>query len=187
MNNENVTLKFEKNLVKKLNVSTATASEAVAEAAMSAVAQDSRVTVRTFSDALRSVAPMLGTSTQVLSAAIKAAKEKDATLDAVCQSMADAAAKKRADDARRAADRRNAQPAKDLAKAQSKVNECLLALRSPLQKAIDDVTASEERVKAASKLLREARADLRKARAKVEAMTRPAEPTDTKPTTEAAA
>ena len=164
MNND-TTIWFEPTLVKRLNVATAAASEAVAEAAMSAVAQDSRITVRAFASALRECAPALGTNTTVFAAAIKAAKEKDATLDKVCAAMADAFLKKRADDRKRAADKRDAAPAKALKKAQAKLNECILAMRSPLQVAIDEVAQAEARVKEVCAALREARAARRKARA----------------------
>lgn len=170
---ERVTIRFEKYLIQKLNVSTATACEAVAEAALAAVAQDERVTVRAFSDALRECAPMLGTSTQVIAAAVKAAKEKGASLEDVTAAMADAADKKRRDDRKRLADRAAAKPAEDLKKAIAKVEECRMAMRTPLQVAQAELAHAEERVKQAYKLLREARADLRKARAKVEAMTEP--------------
>ena len=161
------TITFEPTLVKRLNNAMADASVAVAEAAMSAVAQDKRVTVRRFASALRSVAPMLGTSNCVLAAAVKAAKVDGVTLDTVCAAMADAADKKRRDDAKRAADKRAAAPQKALEKAQAKVEECILAMRTPLQVAQDELAHAEERVKQASKLLREARTARRSARAKL--------------------
>ena len=158
-------IKFEKELVNRLNGAMATASAAVAEAAMSAVAQDKRVTVRTFANALRDAAPMLGTAQAVLAAAVKAAKVDKATLDEVAAAMADAAAKKREDDRKRAADKAAAKPGKDLEKAQAEVNECKLALRTPLEKAQDELAEAEAAVKAAAAVLHKARAARRKARA----------------------
>lgn len=166
MNNENA-ITFNPQLIKRLVVATTATSVAVAEAALAAVAQDSKVTVRAFTSALRSVAPMLGTATAVFSAAIKAAKVDKATLEDVSAAMADAAAKKRADDARRAAEKRAAAPGKALEKARAEVAECLLAMRSPLEVARDNLAQAEARVKEASAVLREARATLRKARAKL--------------------
>lgn len=162
--NDNNTISFNAELIKRLNGAAADVSVAVAEAAMTAVCQDKRVTVRAFAGALREVAPMLGTSNAVFGAALKSAKEKDATLDRVCQAMADAADKKRADDRKRAADRAAAKPGKDLEKANAKQMECKLALRSPLQKAIDDLTAADLAVKAAAEAWRSARAARRAAR-----------------------
>ena len=160
---EQITIKFEPCLVKRLNVAVADASLAVAEAALSAYAQDSKFTVRTFSTALRACAPLLGTSTQVLSAAVKAAKEKNASLEDVTSAMAAAADKKRRDDARRAAEKREAAPGKALEKAQAEVAECILAMRSPLQKAQDNLREAEEAVEAAAEALRVARAKQREA------------------------
>ena len=162
-------IKFEKELVNRLNGAMATASAAVAEAALSAVAQDKRVTVRAFVAALRDAAPMLGTSNTVLAAAVKAAKADKASLDAVCQSMADAADKKRKDDRKRAADKAAAAPQKALEKAQAEVNECLLALRTPLQKAIDELGKADAAVKAAAEAWRSARAARRAAKAAYDA------------------
>ena len=183
------TIKFEAELVKRLNVAMADASVAVAEAALSAIAQDKRITVRVFSDALRSVAPMLGTSTQVLAAAVKAAKVDKASLDDVCAAMAAAAQKKRRDDARRAKEKRDAQPGKDLAKAQAEVQACLLAMRTPLQKAIDDLTAADLAVKAAAEAWRSARAARRAAKAAYDAAVQAVkdESNNTEPKTGAAA
>ncbi len=174
MNNTNE-ITFTAELVEKLRLATTTASVAVGEAALQAVAQNRKVTVRVFANTLRTYAPMLGTSNTVFTAAIKAAKEKNTTLEAVCQAMADAADKKRRDDARRAAKKRDAAPGKALEKAQKKVEECLKALRTPLQVAIDEVAETEKRVKEISAVLRAARAARRAARAKLEAMTKPTE------------
>ena len=158
------TIKFKAELVKRLNGAMATANVAVAEAALAAVAQDKKITVRAFSAALRDAAPMLGTSTCVLAAAVKAAKLDNTTLDNVTAAMAAAADKKRRDDAKRAADRRDAAPGKALQKAQAEVAECLKAMRTPKQKAIDDLTEAEQAFVFASKALREARAARRSAR-----------------------
>lgn len=159
------TIKFEAELVKRLNVAMADASVAVAEAAMSAVCQDKKVTVRVFAQALRTVAPMLGTSNTVLAAAVKAAKVDKASLDDVTAAMAAAADKKRRDDAKRAADKRDAAPGKALQKAQAEFDACKLAMRTPLQKAIDDLAAADVAVMEASQVLRETRAARRAARA----------------------
>lgn len=161
-------IKFESSLVKRLNVAMADASVAVGEAAMSAVAQDRKVTVRTFVNALRTAAPMLGTANAVFAAAVKAAKVDNATLNDVCAAMADAADKKRKDDAKRASDKRDAAPAKALQKAQEEVQTCLKAMRTPLQVATDNLTAAEAAVKAAAEVLRAARAARRQARAALE-------------------
>ena len=183
------TINFQPELVKRLNGAMATASAAVAEAALSAVAQDSKVTVRVFATALRDAAPMLGTSNVVLAAAVKTAKEKGATLDKVCQAMADAADKKRRDDAKRAADKRDAAPGKALQKALAEVEECKLALRSPLEKAIDDLAAADVAVMEASQVLRETRAARRAARAAYNAAVQAVkdESNNTEPKTGAAA
>ena len=161
------TIKFQPELVKRLNVAMADASVAVAEAAMSAVAQDKKVTVRVFAQALRTVAPMLGTATAVLSAAVKAAKMDNTTLDNVCQAMADAADKKRRDDARRAKEKRDEAPGKALQKALAEVEECKRAMRTPLEVARDNLATAEARVREAARMLREERAKLRAARAKL--------------------
>ena len=181
-----IKIQFSEELTRRLNAALACASADVAEAALAAVAQDKKVTVRAFASALRDAAPCLGTSTCVLAAAVKAAKEKDATLDDVAQAMAQAFLKKRADDRKRAADKRDEAPGKALQKAQAKVNECKLAMRSPLQVAIDEVTAAEARVREAARVLREERAKLRKARAKL-AEIEPAEQKEQKEQTEQAA
>ena len=176
----NTTISFEPTLVKRLNNAMADASVAVAEAAMAAVAQDKRVTLRAFATALRDAAPMLGTNNAVLAAAVKAAKVDKAKLEQVTQAMADAAAKKRADDRRRAAERAAAAPGKALAKAEAQVQECKLALRTPLQKAQDELAAADAAVRAAAAVLREARAERRKARvALAEAVVAEAEPAET--------
>ena len=169
MNNEN-TISFNAELIKRLNNAMADASVAVGEAALSAVAQDSKVTVRAFSSALRDAAPMLGTSTKVLSAAIKAAKEKNAELNDVTAAMAAAADKKRRDDARRASEKRDAAPGKALEKALSEVEECKKAMRSPLEKATDELAAADAAVKSAATALRDARAARRKAQAVLDAI-----------------
>ncbi|MCK9328068.1 MAG: hypothetical protein M0P69_21410 [Bacteroidales bacterium] len=179
-------IKFEAGLVKRLNETLADAGVAVAEAALSAVGQNSKVTVRVFATALRTVAPMLGTSNCVLAAAIKAAKEKNAELNDVTAAMAAAADKKRRDDARRAADKRDAQPAKALQKALAEVEECRLAMRTPLEVAQAEVAQAEARVKEVCAVLREERAKLRKARAKL-AEIEPAEQKEQKEQTEQAA
>ena len=158
-------IKFNAELVKRLVVATTATSVAVGEAALQAVAQDKKVSVRAFATALRECAPMLGTSTQVFSAAVTAAKEKGANLDKVCQAMAIAADKKRRDDARRAAEKRDAAPQKALEKALLEVQECQLALRSPLERAQDELAAADAAVKAAAAALKEARDARRKARA----------------------
>ena len=163
------TINFQPELVKRLNGAMATASAAVAEAALSAVAQDKRVTVRTFATALRDAAPMLGTNNAVLTAAIKAAKVDKATLNDVAEAMAAALTKKRDDDRKRAADRAAAAPGKALQKAQAEVEECLLAMRSEIEVAQDALTAADAAVKAASAALREARAARRAAQAELEA------------------
>lgn len=165
--NKQLTINFEPSLIKRLNNAMADASVAVAEAALSAVAQDSRLTVRAFASALRDAAPMLGTSTCVLTAAVKAAKEKGAELDKVTAAMADAADKKRRDDAKRAADKRDAAPGKALEKALAEVMECRKAMRTPLQVAQDELNAADAAVKTASAVLHEARAKRREARAKL--------------------
>ena len=169
MNNEN-TISFNAELIKRLNNAMADASVAVGEAALSAVAQDSKVTVRVFATALRNAAPMLGTSTQVLSAAIKAAKIDRATLEDVTTAMASAADKKRRDDARRASEKRDAAPQKALQKAQEEVQSCLLAMRSPLEVAKDNLAAADAAVEAASAALKEARAKQREALAALAAI-----------------
>ena len=175
--NDTNTISFQPELVARLNGAIADANVAIAEAAMSAVAQDLKVTVREFATALRKAAPALGTNNAVLSAAVKAAKEKGASLEDVTTAMAAAVEAKRKDDRIRAAKKASAKPAEDLKKAQAKVNECLLAMRTPLQVARDNVTDAEERVRQASKLLREERANLRKARAKLAEIAKPTKPT----------
>ena len=169
MNNTNE-ITFTAELIKRLVVATTTASVAVGEAALSAIAQDKRVTVRTFASALRGVAPMLGTSNGVLAAAIKAAKIDRATLEDVTAAMARAADKKRADDARRAAEKREAAPGKALQKALSEVEECKKAMRSPLEKAKDELTAATAAVEAAAQVLKEARAAQREAKDNLDAL-----------------
>ena len=161
------TIVFNAQLIKRLNVATAATSEAVAEAAMSAVAQDKKVTVRDFANALRNAAPMLGTANTVLTAAVKAAKVDNTTLDKVCEAMAEAADKKRRDDAKRAADKRDAAPGKALQKALAEVEECKRAMRTPLEVARDNLAQAEARVREAARMLREERAKLRAARAKL--------------------
>ena len=159
-----INIQFTAELKERLNGAFATANGAVAEAALAAAAQDTKLTVRSFSAALREAAPMLGTSNVVLAAAVKAAKAGKSLL-AVSNDMADAADKKRRDDAKRAAEKAAAKPARDLEKANAKLDECKLALRTPLQKAFDDLRAADAAVIAASAALREARAARRAARA----------------------
>lgn len=171
MNDNTNMIKFDAKLVERLNGALATSNVVIAEAALSAVAQDKRITVRGFTAALKEVAPTLTTNTTVFAAAIKAAKEKDTTLDDVAQAMAQAFLKKRADDRKRAADRRAAAPGKALEKAQAEVEECRLALRTPLEVAQAEVAQAEARVKEVCAVLREERTKLRKARAKLDAMT----------------
>ena len=161
------TINFQPELVKRLNGAMATASAAVAEAALSAVAQDKRVTVRTFATALRDAAPMLGTNNAVLTAAIKAAKVDKATLNDVAEAMAAALTKKRDDDRKRAADRAAAAPGKALQKALAEVEECKRAMRTPLEVARDNLAQAEARVKEVCAVLREERAKLRAARAEL--------------------
>ena len=159
------TIKFEAELIKRLNGAMATANAALAEAALAAVGQDKRVTVRAFATAIRDAAPCLTTNNAVFAAAIKAAKEDGASLNDVTQAMADAADKKRRDDRKRAADRAAAAPGKALEKAKGKVQECIMAMRTPLQKAIDELTAADVAVKTAAEAWRAARAVRRDARA----------------------
>ena len=168
-------IKFEKELVNRLNGAMATAHAAVAEAALAATAQDSKLTVRAFVAALRDAAPALTAPNAVFAAAVKAAKLDGASLNDVAQAMADALAKKREDDRKRAADKAAAAPGKALQKAQAEVNECLLAMRTPLEVARDNLAQAEARVKEASAVLREARAVRRAARAKLAEI----EPTET--------
>ena len=160
----NQTITFSSELTERLNGAFATANAAVAEAAIAAYAQDTKVTVRSFAAALRAAAPMLGTANAVLAAAVKAAKAGKSLL-AVSNDMADAADKKRRDDAKRAAEKAAAAPGKALARAEAKVNECQLALRTPLERALDDLAEASEAVKSAAAALREARAARRAARA----------------------
>ena len=170
MNNDTMNaIKFDKELVTRLNSAMATASVAVAEAAMSAVAQDRKVTVRTFASALREVAPMLGTNNAVLSAAVKAAKEKGAVYDDVARAMALAALKKRDDDRKRAADKRAAAPQKALERAEAQVEECRKAMRTPVEVARDNyetakmaVTQAEQALDVAVNALAEAEQALAK-------------------------
>ena len=162
------TIKFEPDLVKRLNTATATANAAVAEAAMSAIAQDKKLTVRAFASAIRAVAPALGTANALFTAAIKAAKVEGATLVQVAEAMAEALTKKRSDDARRAAEKRAAAPAKALQKAQAELDACKLAMRTPLEKAQDRFIAATAAVRAAAAALREARAERRAALAEAE-------------------
>ena len=171
-------IRFEKELVERLNSAMATASVAVAEAAMSAVAQNRKVTVRVFASALREVAPMLGTSNAVLSAAIKAAKEKGAVYDDVARAMALAALKKRDDDRKRAADKAATKPGKDLERAQAEVDACKLAMRSPLEVARDNVSQIEERIRELSGILRALRGVRREARAKLAELLKATEKTE---------
>ena len=164
MNNDNNTIKFQPELIKRLNVATATAHEAVAEAALAAFAQDSKLTVRSFVSALRDAAPALTAPNAVFTAAVKSAKN-GATLVQVAEAMAAALTKKRRDDRKRAADKAAAAPGKALQKAQAEVQECLLAMRSPLEKAIDELGKADVAVKAAAEAGRTARAVRRAARA----------------------
>lgn len=179
--NDTNTISFQPELIKRLNNTAADLSLAVAEAACAAVAQDKKVTVRTFATALRDAAPMLGTNNAVLAAAVKAAKVDKATLEEVTQAMADAADKKRRDDAKRAADKRAAAPGKALQKAQAEVEACKLAMRTPLEIARDNVAAAEAAVRAAAAALDaavkredEARAELARIVAALEAAPREA-------------
>lgn len=168
MNDNNAnTIKFEKELVTRLNAATATANAAVAEAALAAVAQDRKVSVRAFAGALRAVAPALGTNNAVLAAAVKAAKVDKATAVDVAEAMASALEKKRKDDRKRAADKAAAKPGKDLERAQADVDKCKLAMRTPLEVARDEVTLIEERIREMSSILRALRAERREARAKL--------------------
>ena len=183
MNNE---ITFTAELIKKLRIATTSAGVAVGEAALQAVAQDKRVTVRTFASALRTHAPMLGTANSVFGAALKSAKTDGATLDAVCEAMADAVAKKREDDRKRAAKKAAEAPKKALEKAQAKVEECKLALRTPLQVAQDELDAAAAAVEAAENALHEARAKQREAKAALDALIE-AEKKDAEKNTEQAA
>lgn len=180
MNNDTNTISFQPELVARLNGAIADAHAAVAEAAMSAVAQDLEVTVRAFATALRNAAPALGTNNAVLAAAVKAAKVNGATAVDVAEAMAEAIAKKREDDRIRAAKKASAKPAKALEKAQAKVNECILAMRTPLQVARDNLREADAAVKAAAEALRAARAKRREARAKLAEIAKPTEPTTEK-------
>ena len=180
-----IKIHFTEDLTRRLNAALACANADVAEAALSAVAQDSKVTLRSFATALRSAAPMLGTSNTVLAAAVKAAKENKSLVQ-VADAMADAADKKRRDDAKRAADKRDAAPQKALARAEKQVLECQLALRTPMQVAQAEVAQAEARVKEVCAVLRETRAKLRKARAKL-AEIEPAEQKEQKEQAEKAA
>ena len=167
MNNDSNMIKFNPELIKRLNGALTTSNVAIAEAALAAVAQDKRITVRGFTAALKEVAPALTTNTTVFAAAIKAAKEDKATLNDVAEAMAQAFLKKRADDRKRAAEKAAAAPGKALQKAMMEVEECKLALRTPLEVARDNLATAEARVKEVCAVLREERAKLRKARAKL--------------------
>lgn len=156
MNNDTNTITFNPSLIKRLNNAFADAAAAVAEAALAAVAQDKRITVRAFASALRAVAPALGTNNAVLSAAVKAAKIDKATAVTVAEAMADALDKKRRDDAKRAADKREAAPQKALEKALNEVEECKLALRTPLEKAWDNYDTAKMAVSQAEQVLADA-------------------------------
>ena len=167
MNNTNA-LKFDTELIKRLNAATATANGALAEAALAAVAQDKKISVRAFASAIRDAAPCLTAPNAVFTAAVKAAKEKGATANAVAEAMACALAKKRADDRKRAADKAAAKPGKALERAEAKVEECLLAMRSPLEKAVAEYTAAEQAVADAEQALTAARRRLADAKAVLE-------------------
>lgn len=169
MSNTN-TISFTEELVKRLNAASATANAALAEAALAAVAQDRKLTVRTFATAIRDAAPCLTAPNAVFTAAVKAAKVDGATLDKVCEAMASALAEKRADDARRAAEKRDAAPAKALQKALAEVEECKLAMRTPLEVARDNLAQAEAAVKAAAAALDAARAKQREAKAALAAI-----------------
>jgi len=169
----NNTIHFTAELVERLNGGLAAAHAAVAEAACAAAAQDPKVTVRAFADALRAAAPMLGTAQAVLAAAIKAAKAGK-NVFAVAEAMADAAAEK-ARKARAARERAAAAaPVKALERAEAeakaaeaRVEACRLALRTPLEKATDRVAAAKIAFEAAQSAFVAARAELNAAEAEL--------------------